>query len=278
MERKHLSVKIPQVTKDTCATINESSIPSTAAMYDVDTEYEYIMQKALRSYHTHEEQEPSGESPVSLGEKRATRGEYKRVFLHKECARYALPPRPLTAPCRRLQDRRKKYLKRPDINHNNMMAKNKSIVFPNDIDPIIHVGRVNNRIERTVTSQPTRLTLPGQMDPSFFRKFSRDKSKERPKSEFDLNGFERKNSSENGQKSQRPKSAVYEYGGGLFKPHKFKKPGYFTIHPDWVSESLSVQRLSLQERTATFPPRRCKSAPPPIVKSRNPITWEFSKY
>ena len=74
---------------------------------------------------------------------------------------------------------------------------------------------------------------------------------------------------------------------------------YFTIHPEWVSENLSVQKMSLKSgsqqqevnsrRSATLGregvqgtsgggdtrrPRRCKSAPPP--RTRNPITWERS--
>jgi hypothetical protein len=58
------------------------------------------------------------------------------------------------------------------------------------------------------------------------------------------------------------------YDGGIFLPNK-PKHEYFVIHPDWVSESMTIQKLSLSERkptyvskTMTWPGRRCKSAPP----------------
>lgn len=77
----------------------------------------------------------------------------------------------------------------------------------------------------------------------------------------------------------RPESANhYSYDGGIFLPNK-PKHEYFVIHPDWVSESMTIQKLSLSERkptyvskTMTWPGRRCKSAPP--AKFRNPITWD----
>lgn len=76
----------------------------------------------------------------------------------------------------------------------------------------------------------------------------------------------------------RPESAAsYSNDGGVFLPNK-PKHEYFVIHPDWVSESMTIQKLSLSERKPTFisksgtwPGRRCKSAPP--SKFRNPITW-----
>ncbi|XP_052792865.1 uncharacterized protein LOC128226833 isoform X2 [Mya arenaria] len=73
----------------------------------------------------------------------------------------------------------------------------------------------------------------------------------------------------------------YYYDGGLFTHPKENHSDYFVIHPDWVSESMSIQKLSLSERTKQLPPksksmtwpqRRCYSAPP--SKYRNPITWE----
>ena len=82
----------------------------------------------------------------------------------------------------------------------------------------------------------------------------------------------------------RPTSANpkmnYFYDGGLFTHPKHSSHDYFVIHPDWVSESMTIQKLSLTERTKvlpvsksmTWPGRRCISAPPP--KYRNPITWE----
>lgn len=73
----------------------------------------------------------------------------------------------------------------------------------------------------------------------------------------------------------------YDYDGGLFTHPKDAHAEYFVIHPDWVSESMSIQKLSLTDRTKQLPPRsksmtwpgrRCNSAPP--SKYRNPITWE----
>ena len=49
----------------------------------------------------------------------------------------------------------------------------------------------------------------------------------------------------------------------------------FTVHPEWVSENLTVQRISLQDRYATYPGRRCRSAPAAKGRYRNPITWEY---
>ncbi|KAI0226016.1 hypothetical protein LSAT2_023264 [Lamellibrachia satsuma] len=66
----------------------------------------------------------------------------------------------------------------------------------------------------------------------------------------------------------------------------------FTIHPDWVSENLTVAKINLKERTSSvpqcdmtgslrrstgitgYPMRRCCSAPP--SRTRNPITWEYN--
>ncbi|KAK3604719.1 hypothetical protein CHS0354_018959 [Potamilus streckersoni] len=70
-------------------------------------------------------------------------------------------------------------------------------------------------------------------------------------------------------------TTLYNYEGGLFFEPK-KHADFFVIHPDWVSEAMSIQKLTLSNRnvtkTLTWPGRRCKSAPPP--KLRNPITWD----
>ena len=63
-----------------------------------------------------------------------------------------------------------------------------------------------------------------------------------------------------------------KFEGTFFATTRSPRKQYFTIHPEWVSENLSVQKMTLQEKCGTYPPRRCKSAPPP--RSRNPITWE----
>lgn len=81
-------------------------------------------------------------------------------------------------------------------------------------------------------------------------------------------------------KSSASQNSKYFYDGGLFTHPKNSNPEYFVIHPDWVSESMTIQKLSLTDRTKTVPKsksmtlpgRRCNSAPP--SKYRNPITWE----
>ncbi len=65
----------------------------------------------------------------------------------------------------------------------------------------------------------------------------------------------------------------YKFRGTFFNATRSPRPQYFTIHPEWGSECLTQsQHITQFERYATFPPRRCRSAPPPRV--RNPITWE----
>lgn len=77
--------------------------------------------------------------------------------------------------------------------------------------------------------------------------------------------------------ANRPQSA-YAYDGGVFSPTG-PKNDYFVIHPEWVSEAMTIQKLNLKRRpntlvtsaSDTWPGRRCKSAPP--ENRRNPITW-----
>lgn len=76
---------------------------------------------------------------------------------------------------------------------------------------------------------------------------------------------------------QKPK---YFNDGGLFTHQQNSGNDCFVIHPDWVSESISIQKLSLTDRSKNLPRsksmtwngRRCNSAPPPMY--RNPVTWE----
>lgn len=82
-------------------------------------------------------------------------------------------------------------------------------------------------------------------------------------------------STKSGSKKQERPQSHNPYDGGVFThPHSSKRE-YFVIHPDWVSEAMTIQKLSLTDRkvrSSTWPGRRCKSAPPP--KFRNPITWQ----
>ncbi|ESP03324.1 hypothetical protein LOTGIDRAFT_171558 [Lottia gigantea] len=74
----------------------------------------------------------------------------------------------------------------------------------------------------------------------------------------------------------RPDSAnqQYSYDGGVFLSRS-PRHDFFIIHPEWVSEEPTIEKLSIKEKRAksmSWPRRRCKSAPP--AKIRNPITWE----
>ncbi|KAH9499320.1 hypothetical protein Btru_003705 [Bulinus truncatus] len=88
--------------------------------------------------------------------------------------------------------------------------------------------------------------------------------------------------------SSRPSSS-YSYDGGFFLGAHTGQAEYFVIHPDWVSEAVTIKKLSLGNKSfpAPQPPpvsksanfksgswtgRRCLSAPP--AKRRNPITWD----
>ncbi|CAL1531839.1 unnamed protein product [Lymnaea stagnalis] len=87
-------------------------------------------------------------------------------------------------------------------------------------------------------------------------------------------------------KPSRPSSS-YSYDGGFFLGAHSGHAEYFVIHPDWVSEAVSIKKLSIGSKPSTPPVsksasfrggnwcgRRCLSAPP--AKRRNPITWDVS--
>ncbi|CAG5120236.1 unnamed protein product, partial [Candidula unifasciata] len=85
----------------------------------------------------------------------------------------------------------------------------------------------------------------------------------------------------------RPSSS-YSYDGGFFVGAHSGQAEYFVIHPDWVSEAMTVKKASLGDKrpgsslkrsisltSRTLPEgRRCLSAPP---KQRNPITMEHAE-
>ncbi|KAK6188824.1 hypothetical protein SNE40_004922 [Patella caerulea] len=78
----------------------------------------------------------------------------------------------------------------------------------------------------------------------------------------------------NGPARSESVTSPYSYDGGVFTSRSPKRD-FFVIHPDWVSEETSIEKMSIKEkkmRSMSWPRRRCKSAPPP--KFRNPITWE----
>ncbi|XP_012946605.1 uncharacterized protein LOC106014103 [Aplysia californica] len=87
--------------------------------------------------------------------------------------------------------------------------------------------------------------------------------------------------------SARPSSS-YSYDGGFFVGAHAGQAEYFVIHPDWVSEAMTIKKLSIgskkgpsgagahmpKARARSWQGRRCMSAPP--SKLRNPITWDHS--
>ncbi|XP_059171410.1 uncharacterized protein LOC131952666 [Physella acuta] len=83
----------------------------------------------------------------------------------------------------------------------------------------------------------------------------------------------------------RPSSS-YSYDGGFFVGAHSGQAEYFVIHPDWVSEAVTIKKLSIGSKSSGPPVsksasfrnwggRRCLSAPP--AKRRNPITWDQSE-
>ncbi|GFO13533.1 hypothetical protein PoB_004003800 [Plakobranchus ocellatus] len=97
-----------------------------------------------------------------------------------------------------------------------------------------------------------------------------------------------------GKPTDTKPSASYSYDGGFFVGAHANQAEYFVIHPDWVSEVMTIKKLSVSSvgpgrkskggssgpplsHSAQFRPRslqgrRCLSAPP--EKRRNPITWD----
>ncbi|CAG5129190.1 unnamed protein product [Candidula unifasciata] len=87
-----------------------------------------------------------------------------------------------------------------------------------------------------------------------------------------------------GKPTRTRPSSSYSYDGGFFVGAHTGQAEYFVIHPDWVSEAITLKKY-LNETEKNGPPlkqavslkgptlqgRRCLSAPP---KHRNPITWK----
>ena len=89
-----------------------------------------------------------------------------------------------------------------------------------------------------------------------------------------------------GSKSDHLPRKIYQSSRVIGGPAGITSPRrpYFDIHPEWKSESVTLQRLNIRDQKHsrppitsgynTYPPRRCKSAPPCISRGRNPITWD----
>ena len=97
-------------------------------------------------------------------------------------------------------------------------------------------------------------------------------------------------SSPAGKPSRGGPSNSYSYDGGMFLGAHVGQAEYFVIHPDWVSDAMTIKKLNVDSDKKTtsrsskdhltrssarsWQRRRCMSAPP--AKLRNPISWEQS--
>lgn len=69
----------------------------------------------------------------------------------------------------------------------------------------------------------------------------------------------------------------YQNGGSCFG-RRSRATKHYVIHPDWVSENLSVSKAHLKDRRApdrTDYSKRSQSCPP---TQRDIITWEYKYY
>jgi len=65
----------------------------------------------------------------------------------------------------------------------------------------------------------------------------------------------------------------YSNTGGCFGGRSRLSRNHYTIHPDWVSESFNVQKVTMTDRSQDFidKVKRSQSCPPPM---RNVLTWD----
>ncbi|XP_060587453.1 uncharacterized protein LOC132742966 isoform X3 [Ruditapes philippinarum] len=269
-----------------------------ASNYDLDSDYDYIMSRALKSYKHHREKEKA----------ETRRGPLKSAYVRRHHLR------PKTAPPAR-------FVQSMKVNNIDSGARPASVLMP-QVDAIKAVSKANpvpddsdrsprrvlqvakvslNMMQEQNHKTASYLKRNNPSHPWHSHSYPSVKPMEKfvriPHAYMSASVGEREMSSALSSRSSsaksspshsvcRPKSAAtknskYDYDGGLFTHPKSAHPEYFIIHPDWVSESMSIQKLSLTDRTKTLipksksftlPGRRCNSAPP--SKYRNPITWE----
>ncbi|XP_064620138.1 uncharacterized protein LOC135483305 isoform X2 [Lineus longissimus] len=221
--------------------------PLTAAGYDLDHEYDYIMQKAMTSYLSHrdEEKEPTP-SPARCRSAVPANYTARKYFARRPVQSARLPPkveRVETVP--------------------------PTVSLDLDYSAACHTPMSLRPKRRPLTATVIRYPITGQKMSSVKKKLPWFKSASEHTTPTKMN-FGSSSSKDKGE---------YKYDGGFFNHRKTRRD--FTIHPDWVSENLTVEKLNLNKRKgyppldcryATFPMRRCKSAPPP--RARNPITWQ----
>ncbi|XP_033749629.1 uncharacterized protein LOC117334241 isoform X2 [Pecten maximus] len=264
-----------------------------ANTYDVDNEYDNIMNKALRSYKLHRDKERADNRQKLL--KTAYK---KRWHVPHAPSRPATPdrkPRPKSSLPPKM-DAIKEVLEANTTNGSYDSSEPKKPVDVKRVTLSMDSPSMSNSYIRRnqQTSQswysqscPTTSYLNSHMMRQYQSSGSASPSSSASSKSYSGSGTstrasyspQLKKKTESSPK-KRPESARtnYSYDGGIFVPNK-PKHDYFVIHPDWVSEAMSIQKLSLKERrpvsrTGTWPGRRCKSAPPP--KLRNPITWDVA--
>lgn len=246
-----------------------------ANTYDVDNEYDYIMTRALKSYKLHRDKERADNRQKQL------KSAYRRRWQTTRRIQSAGPEREGKSPATI-----RSYSSRPTSAIPSQMDAIREVSQANDVDE-----RINKLVKRPIDLK--LVTLPMEESPKGIAFQKRNQTSQAwyshsfPSGGF-LNNTMRLQCSANSQtgsstsrteeKSSRPESArsKYEYDGGIFDTSNYPRKEYFVIHPDWVSEAMTIQKLSLNDRkpvmSSSWPGRRCKSAPPP--KYRNIITWE----
>ncbi|XP_052101113.1 uncharacterized protein LOC127735060 isoform X4 [Mytilus californianus] len=287
-------IKLCSPSKELMTYDNREPPPSPPNSLDLDNEHDYIMNKALRSYKLHRDKE---------------KAENRQRHLRSACLKRWKTPEPPRNIQSAGSERTRPVLVPKDainevrdanISEEDMKVKNKKSLDLNKVN----VGRVFelNRITVGVSRMADQSPSPTK-SASFQRRNKTSQqwySQSVPNTSYINNHMRlyngqgnsghqsrhshnskvpRSASTARSDTSSRPESATHfnSNDGGIFLPNR-PKHDYFVIDPEWVSESLTIQKLSLSERkptyatrTMTWPGRRCKSAPP--SKCRNPITW-----
>eukprot|EP00105_Crassostrea_gigas_P029478 XP_011451441.1 PREDICTED: uncharacterized protein LOC105345101 isoform X1 [Crassostrea gigas] len=232
-----------------------------AKIYDVDNEHNYIMTKALKSYKLHRDKEKAETRQRQL------RSAYRR--------RWHAPvvPSKLRASSASSQVRPKTAV---------------------DVIREVEVANTEERILRRPTPvELARITISMGESPKQINFQRRNRSTwmshSFPSASY-LNQYAKLHQLSQSRvesipaagkpTASRPQSA-HAYDGGVFSPTG-PKNDYYVIHPEWVSEAMTIQKLNLKRRpntlvmsaSDTWPGRRCKSAPP--QNRSNPITWDSS--
>ncbi|VDH93178.1 Hypothetical predicted protein [Mytilus galloprovincialis] len=277
--------------------------PSPPNSLDLDNEHDYIMNKALRSYKLHRDKEKAENRQRHLRSaclKRWKTPEQPRNIQSAGSER----TRPVLVPKDAINEVRDANISEEDMKVNNKKSLDLNKV---NVGRILELNRITVGSSRMADKSNRKYAGGSRMadqspsptkSASFQRRNTTSQqwySQSVPNTSYInnhmrlVNGHQsrhshnskvpRSASSARSDTSSRPESETHfnSNDGGIFLPNR-PKHEYFVIHPEWVSESMTIQKLSLSERkptyaskTMTWPGRRCRSAPP--TKFRNPITW-----